>query len=328
MGTPHDVLFRAAFAEPRVAAEWIRSVVPAAVAEILDWSTLAVARAETLGPKLSLHVADLAFEVVGVDGVLRVALVVEHKSAEAEGTNDQMLRYTVLRKHWFRLRKKTAPPVVPIVLQHGASGVTEGQAACMPTELAALQPQLRLLVDDLRTVSEAQIRARELHPLATLVLLALRTLPQVASVDEALAALARWKDLIDAESRDAGPPNPAAMLEALGWYVLEVTDVTEEQLPMELKPPQDDQGAVRMTTGQRIRMEARAAGRSEGKSEGRTEGRTEEARRMLARLLTRRFGVSATEVDERLQAATLEQLEAWVDRILDVESMDALFAGD
>ena len=87
-----------------------------------------------------------------------------------------------------------------------------------------------------------------------------------------------------------------------------------------------------MTTGQRIRMEARAAGRSEGRteglSEGRTEGRTEEARRMLARLLTRRFGVSATEVDERLQAATLEQLEAWVDRILDVESMDALFAGD
>ncbi|MEY4675434.1 MAG: hypothetical protein RL148_3218, partial [Planctomycetota bacterium] len=81
MGTPHDVLFRAAFAEPRVALEWLRSVVPAAVAEILDWSTLAVAREETVGLKLSLHVADLAFEVMGVDGVLRVAIVVEHKSA-------------------------------------------------------------------------------------------------------------------------------------------------------------------------------------------------------------------------------------------------------
>ena len=81
-----------------------------------------------------------------------------------------------------------------------------------------------------------------------------------------------------------------------------------------------------MTTGQRIRMEARAAGRSEGKSEGRTEGRTEEARRMLARLLSRRFGVSAAEVDARLQGAMLEQLEAWVDRILDVDSVDALFA--
>ena len=87
-----------------------------------------------------------------------------------------------------------------------------------------------------------------------------------------------------------------------------------------------------MTTGQRIRMEARAAGRSEGRTEGLreglSEGRTEEARRMLARFLHRRFGVSATEVDARLQGATLEQLEAWVDRILDVESMDALFAGD
>ena len=47
---------------------------------------------------------------------------------------------------------------------------------------------------------------------------------------------------------------------------------------------------------------------------------------MLARLLTRRFGVSATEVDARLQAATLEQLEAWIDRILDADSVDALFA--
>jgi hypothetical protein len=47
---------------------------------------------------------------------------------------------------------------------------------------------------------------------------------------------------------------------------------------------------------------------------------------MLARLLNRRFGVSAIAVDTRLQGATLEQLEAWVDRILDVESVDALFA--
>ena len=322
MGTPHDVLFRAAFAEPRVALEWLRSVVPAAVAEILDWSTLAVAREETVGLKLSLHVADLAFEVKGVDGALRVAIVVEHKSAASSGTHDQMLRYTVLRKHWFRKRDKQVPPVVPIVLQHGASGVTEGQTACMPAELEALQPQLRLLVDDLRTVTEEQIRARGLHPLATLVLLALRTLPQVGSVDAALAALARWQDLIAEELRDEGPPNPTAMLEALGWYVLYVTDMTEEQLPMELKPPQDSQGVVRMTTGQRIWSEGRAAGRSEGKSEG----KTEEARLMLGRLLQRRFDVDAAAAEARLQGATLEQLEAWVDRILDAESIDALFA--
>ena len=75
-----------------------------------------------------------------------------------------------------------------------------------------------------------------------------------------------------------------------------------------------------MTTGQRIRMEARAAGRSEGK--------TEEAQRMLVRLLHRRFGTDSAEVEARLQGATLEQLEAWVDRIFDAESVEALFAGE
>ena len=81
-----------------------------------------------------------------------------------------------------------------------------------------------------------------------------------------------------------------------------------------------------MTTGQRIRMEAREAGRSEGKSEGKAEGKTEEARLMLGRLLQRRFDIDAVAVEARLQGATLEQLEAWVDRILDAESIDALFA--
>ena len=82
----------------------------------------------------------------------------------------------------------------------------------------------------------------------------------------------------------------------------------------------------RMTTGQRIRMEAREAGRSEGKSEGKAEGKTEEARLMLGRLLQRRFDIDAAAAEARLQGATLEQLEAWFERILDAESIDALFA--
>ena len=119
---------------------------------------------------------------------------------------------------------------------------------------------------------------------------------------------------------------------------------------MELKPHQDHQGVVRMTTGQRIWAEGRAAGwseglvegrkegRIEGRKEGRTEGRaeglgeglsqgrTEEAQRMLARLLCRRFGISAEAANARVQVAMLEQMEAWVCRILDADSVDALFA--
>ena len=62
--------------------------------------------------------------------------------------------------------------------------------------------------------------------MTTLVLLALRTLPHLATVGEVLDALHRWRDLIEAEWRGEGPPSPGAILEALGWYVQKTTDVT------------------------------------------------------------------------------------------------------
>jgi hypothetical protein len=323
MATHHDALFRAAFAEPRVAAAWIRSVVPATVAQRIDWTTLAVASADTRGPRLSLHLADLVFEAQLLDGSGKVLFVLEHKSALDSGTRDQVYRYAILRKHWFRRQKRDAPPVVTIVLQQGPAAPPPPRAHAPehePDPFAPLQPTMQLLVEDLANVTEDDLRSRGLHPLATLTLLALRTLPQAPSVNEALGAIARWKDLIDAERHDEGPPNPDAILETLGWYVLEVTDVTEEQLPMELKQPQQDAYGGRMTTGQRIRMEARA--------EGMEAGRRDAERRTLLRQLERRFGTVPAAVAAHIQTAALPQLEAWLDRIFDLRAPEDLLAAD
>ncbi len=106
--------------------------------------------------------------------------------------------------------------------------------------------------------------------------------------------------------------------------MLKVSDVTQEQLPSELKQPQADEHGERMTTAERIVREATAAGRTAGRAEGLAAGRTEEARRTLLRLVERRFRNLPPAVAQRIHGATLPELEAWLDRIFDLKSPDDL----
>ena len=328
MATHHDALFRAAFVEPRVAAGWIRSVVPAEVASLVDWTTLTIARTETLGPKLSRSLADLVFEADLINGLGRVQFPIEHKSTRTEAARQQLLRYAVEQQRWCATGHHHFV-LVAILLQHGTP--TTSQHLPIRQELddrldvfVPLQPHLLLQVDDLATTTEDAIRARTLHPLATLVLLALRTLPHLASVAEVLDALQRWRDLIEAVWKDEGPPNPAAILEALGWYVLKVSDVTQEQLPSELKQPQADEHGERMTTAERIVREARNQGLAEGRVEGQREGQRDAECRTLLRQVERRFGAVPTAVRARIESASTPQLEAWLDRIFDLRAPEDL----
>ena len=74
------------------------------------------------------------------------------------------------------------------------------------------------------------------------------------------------------------------------------------------------------------RTEIRSAIR-QGKIEGKIEGQREGQAALLERLLTRRFGPLREEDRARLEAATLEQLEQWSDRMLDATTIEAVFSG-
>ena len=67
------------------------------------------------------------------------------------------------------------------------------------------------------------------------------------------------------------------------------------------------------------------AARHEGWVDGRVEGRVEGAREVLLRQLTRKFGPLTQADQARVHAATPEQLSRWADRLLDLETLPALF---
>ena len=58
---------------------------------------------------------------------------------------------------------------------------------------------------------------------------------------------------------------------------------------------------------------------------GLEKGRRQEAATMLTRFLTKRFGPLDDVTQERVNNASVEQLEAWSDRVLDAEALAEVF---
>jgi flagellar biosynthesis/type III secretory pathway protein FliH len=79
------------------------------------------------------------------------------------------------------------------------------------------------------------------------------------------------------------------------------------------------------TAKQSGKAEGITEGKAEGKAEGEAAGLVQGERLLLKRLFMRRFGPMATSIEEKLAAATSEQLEIWADRVLDAATLDDVF---
>jgi hypothetical protein len=101
-------------------------------------------------------------------------------------------------------------------------------------------------------------------------------------------------------------------------WVLELPEALEEQLWQELQQYEETQRMPYITSVERI-------GFKKGVEQGRQEGLQQGEVQVLRRQLTRRFGPLPEWAEERLTKADLAQLEVWADRVLDAETLDAVF---
>jgi hypothetical protein len=331
MRTVHDALFRATFQHARHAVGWLRSVLPPVLQEGIEWNSLRVVSDRVAGLRLWAYAADVVFTARLRGSRRRVLIVVEHKSYGADVPMVQVLRYAVHLAATQLDKDGREPLVIAILVHHGQASVRTVAADAeidLPRDVAECllprQPRLGFFVDDLTLADEAALRRFGTTALAQLTLLALRLL-RSAGKGCAPAMLDRWGDLLRAVAADTGPPSGAAAIESFLCYVLEVTDITVQELDMTLQKhlPVRPDGLV--TTGQRLRAEGRAEGRTEGRTEGRSEGRTEGMAAVLLRQLQRRFGALPAAVQQRLATASAAELERWSDRVLDADSLAAMF---
>ena len=66
-------------------------------------------------------------------------------------------------------------------------------------------------------------------------------------------------------------------------------------------------------------------GKAEGKVEGKAEGQAEGEAKIFTRLLERRFGTLPDPLRDRIFAADVESIEAWVERAFDAPDLQSIF---
>ena len=89
LAQPHDNLFRAVFGEPAEAVGLLRAHLPPAVANGLQWSTLAAENSAFIAPDLRATESDLLYSIRrragGATAWLYVHVLIDHSETEPEG---------------------------------------------------------------------------------------------------------------------------------------------------------------------------------------------------------------------------------------------------
>jgi predicted transposase YdaD len=238
--------------------------------------------------------------------------LIEHKSVPDPGLPLQLLGYMlrIWQRHAGRdpSRLRALPPVIPLVLYHGARAWT------VPTNFRDLIVADKAILDWHLDFA---------YVLADLGVIDDDRLSRMAILRAGLLALKY-------AMRESDPwPVLIAILEALPEddplvrpllvYILSVFEGVDRPMLIRAIHRAKPEGE-----GTMLSLAARewiAEGKAEGKAEGLQEGQA----RTLLRLLERRFGPVSDAIRTQVTAADLNTLERWFDRAIDAPTLDAVF---
>ncbi len=329
--TPHDALFRALVSDPGRAAALLRDHLPERIAGLLAETPPRPVDGTFVDGDLRESRSDMLFEVELASGDPGLVYVLaEHKSHPDPGLPLQLAGYMV--RIWTRwaggqaARLRALPPIIPLVLYHGEPRwtVPDGLAGMIATE----DPELVFL------------------PGGRFVLCLLRDLPpERLSGDAALRAglLAlthRAVQLLEVVAEGlAGDPDLRGQV--IGYMFRTYPESDLDELRGKLRAVRDEgmEGGVRTIAEVFLEQgeakgfakgitEGIERGEAKGKAEGIAEGEAKGETRTLVRLLERRFGPLPRTALERIASAAPGQRDAWVDRIMDADSLETVLGAE
>ena len=332
MKNPHDHLFKRIFSVPENAEGELRHLLPAAVNERIDWSTLTNLEVRFTDADPAQE-ADVAFSVQLDGREVLLYLLLEHQSTSDPWMPLRLLRYMLELWHGYLKKHEGAtrlPAIVPMVVHHSPAGWTAPMqfAELLDLDAHGLQllhhgiPNFRYLLDDLSHARSEELKQRVMTAIGRLTLLGLSRSRQKIDL---LPQLQAWQDLI-IEATEA--PNGVAAMAALVRYILAVTETDPKRTHEffgQLGPKEElafMTGAEMLTEEVRVEAEARgeARGRAEGEARGEARGRAE----MVLKLLALKFGALGEEEEARVRSSSVEELELYAERVLSATSLGAV----
>lgn len=151
----------------------------------------------------------------------------------------------------------------------------------------------------------------------------------LAGLKNVVAATIRLK-------RQQSPRDLARFIEALHRWFADDAELERilsvwirEYLLRDLRPELNvpeahDLGEITMQLAERFKQWEREV-KTEGRLEGRLKGRLEGEALALQRLLIRRFGSLPEWVQARLRSASADEIDTWLDRVLDATRLEDVF---
>jgi hypothetical protein len=338
---PHDRLNKFVLGVPENAASELRAVLPAAVADRVDWTVMQRLAGSFVSPELQGRHSDLVFRtrIDNRDGYL--FCLIEHQSVPDPLMAFRMDEYqSRLWSDYVREnpRSHTLPPIISCVLYTGGKHSRRWNA---PQELSELidigpelrealgdhLPRLRYFLDDITTVDLEQLCARPATP-ETIAMLAFYKIDLEADdlVDQLKPALPALRAIL-------ASPRARDVYHAYFTYAFSVAEIdgaAVETLADAIGPVAKE---ALMTTAERLeaRGEARglaageARGLAAGEARGLAAGEARERAATLTRLLTLKFGELPNPATTAIHHATPEQLLRWTDRVLTAATLDEIF---
>ena len=320
--TPHDALFKAVFSSPEHAEAELRAVLPPRLARRIDWSTLALVGGSFVDEALEERHTDLLYGVQLEGEEVLLYLLFEHQSSVDGLMAFRLLRYMV--RVWERVLAQRPgeplPLVVPIVVSHADGGWSAAthfeELFTLPrhaVELLPFVPRFSYVVDDLARTSPRALEARFLTALAELALSLLRDLRRKPTMDV-------LKDLRGLFVTLEASETPAHLVSAVLHYVLHNTDEIEQPrvIPWVTSIGPKTRNEAMRSIAEKLIDEGREVGREEGRQEGRAE--------LVLKQLQLKFGAVGATERAIVEAADLDTLERYAERVLTATSLADVLA--
>ena len=327
---PHDALFKSAFEAPAAAAVLLRALLPAEAGEAVAWDTLSRDNGSFIDVALVDHHSDLLFSArLRTRETASLYLLLEHQSAGDPAMPLRGLSYQI--RIWERSRREQPqawlPPVIAVVVSHVPGGwmtsrsledMLDPAVRALPG-LAGLLPRFSLLIEDIAHLSDADLQTRSLAAYQRLALWLLRDARDpVRLLDSFGAWISTMVELL------SGPDGFDAFATLITYMFRVVDPVHREALRAKIRPLGSRAEEIIMTIAEQLIEEGRQEGREEGREEGRQEIRIASLRRLL--VLKFKLPILDPAYEMRLQAATPEALDRYLERVLTADSLAAVFA--
>jgi len=332
---PHDHFVKASLGDPERMAALLKAYLPETLSRDLAWDTLHAEPGTFLDEQLRERRSDLLFSVAWRESKLFLYILFEHQKNADVRMPLRLLRYML--RIWdtlpdAELKRGKLPMMLPIVFcqarepwigPHRFAELIDLPETASENWLPYLpdftHETLNLAEMDLGRLNEDLFARVALGVMRAIlepdprrsVENGMRILAELAQAPDALAFFRLCMTYLTNAGNSIDPEHFVRQVKAL-----EIQTLAEEAM------------TIADSLIEKGRQEAMTITESlveKSRQEGRQEGQLSGERLILERLLSRRFGSMPAEFREKIAAASAAELEAWSERVLFAESLEAVF---